>query len=290
MLLSNILAQELHLEFKDEIIVEITPCTSIELCDCPEGTEHQLMHGIPICSIVSREAKRLLPESPSDETLTVSFDILLGLSDHLKNDYNMSVLDGIEYSFQEFLSLDVVEASGECVQGFHALSLNEKELLQFSACAQQWPSEIPLTISIAEFIFNAEALRCAAGYEHFLVEKEYMTCIPCFPGTFCPVPSGRISSPFDCPLGTYTPLYAQHECLPCPFGYPTNSLRSASFDACRGAEMTFSLEQNVTLYPRLEYHSKVDAENDFKKKLFDLLTNTDIFDTVGVIHILKWET
>ena len=236
----------------------------------------------------------MLFEPPSDETLTVSFDIFLGLSNNVKNDYNMSVLDGIEYTFQEFLSLDVIDdvnSVTECHQGFQAISLNDKELKQFSSCSQPMTLHelsTPLSIPIAEFIFSP--VLCIAGYEHFLIEKEYMACIPCFPGTFCPVPSGKISLPFDCPLGTYNALYGQHECLKCPFGYPTNGVRSTSFNACNGAEMTFSLEQNVTLHPLVEYSSRVEAENEFKRKLFQLLTNSDNFETLGVIHILKWET
>lgn len=158
----------------------------------------------------------------------------------------------VHISFQEYFSLDIVSESqmepdimspNTCPQGFETIIVGEdRVLIELSVCPfrqtyamlllrhpflgkAQALSGIPLAnyLDALSFISHSH-LPCGLsdahrGFQHILLDQEFISCVPCFPGAFCPRAQSLFLTPQLCPIGTYNGWYGKQttkSCRACP--------------------------------------------------------------------------
>jgi hypothetical protein len=184
-----------------------------------------------------------------EQHLDISILIHLGLNQGTSA-YNLTTLatsimsfaNEVHVSFQEYFSLDVVyaaldqgnnNATSTCPQGYELVS-HQDTILEYTLCPfplsyshllEEHPAlgllEPSLDVTFADYLQGGATCKKTHGYQHMLLDQEYLVCVPCFPGFFCPIVDDVLLAPEACPPGTYNSWYGQtteSSCLPCPLG------------------------------------------------------------------------
>lgn len=179
----------------------------------------------------------------------------------------------VHISFQEYFSLDIGSESqmepdimkpNTCPQGFETIIVEEgSALIELSVCpfrqthatllsrhpflgeASSQENDQPLSgIPFANYLSMQSPCgrwNVVRGFQHILLDQELISCVPCFPGAFCPSGLSLIFlAPRLCPLGTYNGWYGKQtigSCRACPM--LLNASEVSIFQGCdrlNGAE------------------------------------------------------
>lgn len=317
-------AQELHISFKEEFALDVEPCKPGVDCPCPLNTEPMMLSyddddNYYVCSANQKRSiqEEDLPPSEDQSLLDISVMIHLGLNHVRETDLALDAYDDyfVDLSFQEYFSLEYAFAdddTSECPQGFQAVMHPElpRVVLQFDVCPLRQTykdiqamhphflvfapvNAIPFSLFFSVENYNTESER--GGYQHFLLDQEYLAMLPCFPGSYCKGGGGMFSLPTACPVGTYGIMYGQTDCSTCPFdgtGTEQCPLNSSIEKVLISSEMH--------LFPHTappQSYSEIFAEQRWLKDtilqwIMTSLQNSDekTANNSLEMHILSWET
>jgi hypothetical protein len=190
-----------------------------------------------------------MDEEEEEQDLDISILIHLGLNQGTSS-YNLTALAASimsfasegHASFQEYISLDVLYAAldeanhnndDDCPQGYE-LVLYQDTIFEFSVCpfrlsyshlSSKHPAlgllEQSLRVTFADFLQGGAVCGMTHGNQHILLDQEFLVCMPCFPGSFCPIVDAVLPAPEACPSGTYNSWYGkstESSCISCPHG------------------------------------------------------------------------
>jgi hypothetical protein len=320
--------QEVQVSLQEDIVLDVSPCEPGSL-DClpimPSNTRlldtvEEIITNITTTTTTttSFQTLNLFSEelyATEEDLLEVSVLIHMGLDSPLSSSILIEE-ENLQHisEFHEYFSLQVLsdgEPWEQCPQGFNT-SWQDSALIEFVVCPYRWGYEEILTSSKAppepinflpplvpfhHYIFQ-QATLTAQGYYFIMINQESLIAVPCLPGNFCP-DTFALSSPHQCPLGTYNAMYGQSQCIICPLNYFTLRLGSSSFQDClRYDDQTSSVESFMIFSAIFGTPTgavvPLEYQNMFKNELVQWLSTTlqNNFtvnsDTQLVIHILNW--
>lgn len=343
------MAQEVSISFQEEIALDIAPCETGSLDCLPSvpivindrmlrsGSGEEIIpsessHGIQTLYFFSTE------ENFMNGMIDVEVSIHLGLNDRRRevqvsqlNDDTLTRLTMVH----EYVSLDVdpVLPGGGCLQGFQTL-WDKTQLIELTVCpnrlgyieafeamksnsslgsmlTSKYEGYSPFATYILQDTSNMPLV--GGGYQHILIDQEYLLAIPCAPGMFCSHDGGGLFlMPHVCPLGTYNSMVGQKresDCIPCPLGFTTETSGSWSLDQCHGDSISESSNStNTTTVESYTYFSSVlmgpqistneinisvvdavESQYTLKQEITQWLSEASDDTNPAMIYILKWD-